>query len=128
MTGEDERRIDLPGACKHCGVDADYTQFDEVREVGVDSTDGRYADVTILKCRSCGAFWLRYHFEVEAFTGSGRWYRGLIDEPTASAITPEKAFAYLNALPSYGFGGSFFRHAGAVRIKPSRSPRSLPSE
>ncbi|MBS0412189.1 MAG: hypothetical protein JSR86_19870 [Proteobacteria bacterium] len=109
---------DLPGACPHCGVGAQYTAFDCVRDVGVDETDGRFADVSVLKCRSCGALWLRYHFEIEAFTASGRWFRGLIDEATAISICPAEAFGYLQGLASHAFGGSFFGHAGAVRVKP----------
>src|SRR5215211_4586612 len=36
--------------------------------------DSQLAEVSVLVCRNCGQHWLRYFYEVEAFTGSGRWY------------------------------------------------------
>ena len=43
------------------------------RELGMDSA---YAEAAVLACRACGRRWLRYFYEFEAFTGSGRWYLG----------------------------------------------------
>ena len=108
----------LHGACQRCQAGADHTVFVGLREVGIDPTDGRYADVSVLQCRFCDALWVRYHVEYEGRTGSGRWARGLIDEANAAAIEPADVVAHLNALPSYAFGGSYFGHAGAVRSRP----------
>jgi hypothetical protein len=82
------------------------------RDVGVDETDGRFADVTVLRCTQCRRLWLRYHVEYEAFTAGGRWCEAVIDEATATTITPEAAPAYLAAVPWHFFGGSYFGHAG----------------
>lgn len=38
---------------------AQFTQF-ETRDVGCDETEGRFADVTLNRCRTCGRTWLRY--------------------------------------------------------------------
>lgn len=82
------------------------------RTVGIDTTAGRYADVEIYRCPDCGALWLRYFVEYEAFERSSRWARGLIAPDLAAAITPEQAPAHLGALPWVIFGGSWFGHGG----------------
>ncbi|MGA0606575.1 hypothetical protein ACO2Q0_11285 [Phenylobacterium sp. VNQ135] len=99
---------------------ARYTEF-ESRPVGCDETEGRFADVTIERCRSCGRLWLRY--EYEAFSRSGRWARGRISDDEAATVTPETAIAYLNGLSWYLYGGSYFdgvggRRSGAMRWNP----------
>jgi hypothetical protein len=53
-----------------------YTDFESVRDVGVDKTNGRYGEVRVDRCRSCGRLWLHYFVEYEAFSESGRCYRG----------------------------------------------------
>jgi hypothetical protein len=106
---------ELHGACKYCQPTSSHNAFEGIREAGLDTTDGRYAEVSILRCRSCEALWVRYHVEYEAFSGSGRWARGLIGEELAAAIEPREVAAYLAGLPSYAYGGSYFGHAGSVR-------------
>jgi len=72
----------------------------ERRELpGIDPTRGRYADVAVDRCLTCGRSWLHYHFEFESFSRSGRWYRGLITPAVASTVTPETAAAVLEGLP-----------------------------
>ncbi len=43
------------------------------RDVGVDETEGKFADVSVRRCDRCGRLWLCYFVEYEAFTASGRW-------------------------------------------------------
>ena len=77
----------------------------------VDMTNGRFADVVINACVECGRLWLRYFVEYEAFTRSGRWARGIVDENTARTIQVEAATSFLESLPSYIRGGSYFGKA-----------------
>ncbi|MDP3172822.1 MAG: hypothetical protein Q8M88_00115 [Phenylobacterium sp.] len=105
---------DLTGcACEEAA--AQYTQFDSYGGGGCDETDGRYADVGLLRCRTCRRLWLRYFVEYEAFTQSGRWARGLISEAAAATITPETALAHLDGLEWYLYGGSYYGSSGRRR-------------
>jgi hypothetical protein len=81
-------------------------------EIGTDTTDGRYADVTVLRCGHCRRRWLGYQVEYEAFTAIGRWCQAPIDDALAATMTPEAAPAYLAGAPCHIFGGSLFAHAG----------------
>lgn len=83
-------------------------------EVGIDDTNGRFGRVTLETCRRCGALWLVYQVEYEGFSGSGRWFRGLLAPEDRSAITPRGAVAYLEGLHWYFAGGSYFGSPGAV--------------
>jgi len=78
------------------------------RVVGIDETEGRFADVAIFKCDTCGRFWLHYFVEQEGFSGSGKWARGVVSADLARSITPQDAAAALAELPSYIYGGSYF--------------------
>jgi hypothetical protein len=84
----------------------------EVRDLGVDTTEGRYADVSVIRCARCKRLWLRYHVEYEAFTGSGRWAETPIDEVVAATMTAEAAPAFIDAAEWYVYGGSNYGHAG----------------
>ena len=85
----------------------DYRDY--VREeLGVDTGRGRFGDVAIERCIRCGRAWLRYHYEMEAFTGSGRWYRGLLTPEQAARATPANALEILAELPWHLYGGSYF--------------------
>jgi hypothetical protein len=92
-------------ACEH--AEAGHAQF-ETQGLGCDETEGRYADVTLERCRRCGRRWLRYLVEHEARSGSGRWARGLIDDDAARNVTLQTAAAYLDGLDWYLYGGSYF--------------------
>lgn len=102
--------------------------FDET-SVGQDPTDGRYADVSIRACRLCGRLWLHYFVEHEAFTGSSRWYTGLLPAGAETGLTPERAVPLLESLPWHVHGGSYFGHAGrrVSRAGEQRAPGSHPS-
>lgn len=88
--------------------DADY----DTTVIGVDKTSGRFAEVTIETCKRCGSLWLRYCYEIEAFSQSGRWYRGLVTPEVIAELQPEHAPVILAALPWYFYGGSYYQTTG----------------
>lgn len=103
---------DSPRAdCRCMTPPLDHRDY-ERRELGVDERGGRYADVAIKRCKRCGRTWLHYHYEMEAFTGSGRWYRGLVTPEQAARATPGNALEILAALPWHLYGGSYFGTTG----------------
>jgi hypothetical protein len=88
--------------------------FDYDRQyIGVDETDGRFAEVAIDTCKYCGTKWINYFYEVEGFSGSGRWYRGIIGEEAAATISASTAATWLEQLDQYMYGGSYFDSEGA---------------
>ncbi len=92
-----------------------YQEFDS-EYVGRDETNGRFADVSIETCKKCGKKWLRYFVEYEAFTASGRWYRGLVSDDVAKTVTPETAVSILEGLEYRFSGGSYFRSTGQKSV------------
>ena len=90
----------MADSCAHKRVD--------IRHLGTDPSEGRFADVTLETCTECGQLWVRYQFEFEAFTGSGRWYRAKVDAAQASSLEAINAAKLLESLPSYTAGGSYF--------------------
>lgn len=93
-----------PGAPCRC-TEAPHDRLQPHRELGMDQ---RYGQVSLLTCPECGQLWLRYHYEQEAFTASGRWYLGAIPAQQASGMTAEQAKAILEGLSWYFYGGSFY--------------------
>ena len=91
-----------------------YAQFDR-RFVGVDVPGGRFGEVEIWTCRRCGRPWLRYFWEAEGFTASGRWGCGPVSPEVAATVSPESALDTLEGLPFYFIGGSYFGDVGKVR-------------
>jgi hypothetical protein len=81
------------------------------RDLGRDDTEGRFADVDVIRCARCRQLWLRYQYEIEAFTASGRWYEAVIDEAAAAAMTTEDAYGFIKAAPWRIVGGSFYGHS-----------------
>lgn len=77
--------------------------------------DSRFAEVSVLVCRDCGQHWLRYFYEVEAFTASGRWYLGAITSAEACSLSTENAQGVLEALDWYFYGGSYFEGRSGKR-------------
>jgi hypothetical protein len=47
--------------------------------------------VTIERCLSCNQQWLRYFFEQEALSKSGRWYRIPVSDAEAASVTETTA-------------------------------------
>jgi hypothetical protein len=85
--------------------------------------DSRLAEVAVLICQDCGQHWLRYFYEVEAFTGSGRWYLGAITPEQLATLTLEQAKSMLESLNWYYYGGSYYegrngRTSGNIILSP----------
>jgi hypothetical protein len=99
---------------------APSTHLIALKELGLDS---HLAEVSVLICRECSQHWLRYFYEVEAFTGSGRWYLGAITPEQFAALTVEQAKAMLEGLGWYYYGGSYYqgrdgRSSGTITLIP----------
>ena len=75
------------------------------RELGMDEN---FAEVSLLTCPDCETRWLRYTYEMEAFTASGRWYLGALSEQEAARLTLENAKTMLEELVWYYYGGSYY--------------------
>jgi hypothetical protein len=85
--------------------------------------DRQLAEVAVLICQDCGQHWLRYFYEVEAFTGSGRWYLGAITPEQLASLTLERAKNTLESLNWYYYGGSYYegrngRTSGNIVLSP----------
>ncbi len=98
-------------ACRCFEPPFHYADF-ESRAVGVDETDGRFAEVTVERCCQCGQHWLRYFYEHEAFSRSGRWYRALLTPDEVASVTVASAVALLSARDWHFRGGSYFDSTG----------------
>lgn len=85
-------------------------EFDQpqVADLGVDTRNGRFGQATVHQCTRCGARWLHYLVEYEAFSRSGRWFCGRLADDPASTATAETAIATLAAMPWYWAGGTYF--------------------
>jgi hypothetical protein len=84
---------------------APFGQLVRYQDLGMDDS---YAEVSLLVCPLCNRLWLRYFFELEAFTGSGRWYLGVITAGQARRLKAENARETLEAVSWYFSGGSYF--------------------
>lgn len=80
--------------------------------IGVDETNLRFGEVSVETCKACGSTWLCYFVEYEAFTESGRWFRGLVSPAEIQSLTPERAVAVLQGLAWHFRGGGYFRSTG----------------
>lgn len=99
---------------------APSTDLIAVKELGLDS---HLAEVSVLLCQECGLHWLRYFYEVEAFTHSSRWYLGAITPEQFASISVEQAKAMLERLGWYYHGGSYYqgragRSSGTITLIP----------
>jgi hypothetical protein len=66
--------------------------------IGVDKRNGRFADVEIKMCLHCKRKWVKYLVEFEAFSESGRWYSGIVDDSDLQYLTPENAIECIERL------------------------------
>ena len=82
-----------------------YQNLSNYRELGMDES---FAEVSVLVCRGCGQHWLRYFYEHEAFTSSGRWYLGALTAEQLPALTANNAKSLLEGLGWYYYGGSYY--------------------
>jgi hypothetical protein len=76
--------------------------------IGVDPSNGRFADVAAIECLNCGRLWLKYGWELEWHSRSGRWYAGLVSPDQVERLVPEDAPQVLEGLDWYLAGGSYF--------------------
>jgi len=89
-----------------CGcIIAPSSSLIDDKELGMDED---FAQISLLVCPACGRHWLRYFYELEAFTASGRWYLGAITAEQASNLTVKIAKATLEGLSWYFYGGSYY--------------------
>jgi hypothetical protein len=90
-----------------------------VRGLGMDE---QYGEVEILTCEACGQLWVKVLYELEAFTGSGRWYLGAITTEQAETLTAKAALAMLEGWTGISTGGVIMGGgwAGSRRDKPVR--------
>jgi hypothetical protein len=100
--------------CTCLGGDFSYLGFIQ-QPLG---SDAHWGEIAIWRCKKCGRRWLRYEYAVEAFSGSGRWYMGLIAPEAAAALKPEQAQAFLEKLGWYYAGGSHFQGSVTKRSGP----------
>lgn len=77
----------------------------EYEEMGMDENSG---EISVSVCVNCGQHWLKYFYENEAFTSSGRWYLGAIASGQLTSLTSENAKRILEELDWYHYGGSYF--------------------
>jgi hypothetical protein len=91
-----------------------------VRQVGVDDTDGRFADVKIERCTRCGRLWLQYQVEYAGFSRSGRWACVQVSAAEADGVTPEAAAGVIASRAWHIRGGSYWGHRGQRASGPIR--------
>jgi len=75
---------------------------EETQNLGMDAN---YAEVTLLSCPTCGQVWLRYFYENEAFSRSGRWYLAPLPDTPFDA---QNAREVLGSQEWYFYGGSYY--------------------
>ncbi len=85
--------------------DVAYQNLAEYKEMGMDEN---FAEISVSVCVNCGQHWLRYFYEHEGFTASGRWYLGAISSAQLRSLTRENAKRILEELDWYHYGGSYF--------------------
>lgn len=110
--------LESPGPCDCLANPQDHLVVS--KELGMDS---RFAEISVLVCQDCGQHWLRYFYEVEAFTASARWYLGPITAEQSSALSAEEAKSVLEGLNWYFYGGSYFygrsgKTSGPILLNP----------
>lgn len=99
-------------ACMHPPLHYKDFEIDPASDYFVDDVNG--GEITIEKCRHCSTKWLRYFIEYPAFTSSGRWCRGVVTDAELSSLTTEKTLEFLEGLPWYLYGGSYFGTTGKL--------------
>ena len=92
-----------------CGVEA----FHET-DMGVDSTAGRFSNVSLFDCRSCGSRWLYWSVADEVFSRPSRWYRGPISVTQSRSVIAESAAEILASMSWYFYGGADLDSNGMV--------------
>ncbi len=122
MPGDNADQSDhSPDPAAACGcLTSPYQSLINRKALGMDR---HYAAVALWTCSLCGHPWLEYHYELEAFTASGRWYLGRLSPQQADGITAADAKAALESLDWYFYGGSYYqgrsgRTTGRIHLNP----------
>lgn len=84
-----------------------YLNYD-TEELGIDETNGRFAEVNIQTCKHCQTKWLNYFIAIEGVSSNSKWFKGIIDAAHVASIKPETALAYLENCEWYFYGGSYY--------------------
>jgi len=71
-------------------------------------TDSRYADIFVTQCPGCERYWLRYQYEFEFHSNSGRWFLGPLRRDLVESVTAEKAKELFEEMLRYFAGGSYY--------------------
>jgi len=71
--------------------------------ISIDQADGRFGEISILRCRMCGSTWLNYFIEYEGYEHSSRWYRGMVTAEQLARLIPEQVPVFFAGLPWYFF-------------------------
>lgn len=85
--------------------------------------DEEYGVSSILTCRRCGRQWLRYFYEHESYSKSGRWYCGILEIYLAETVDADNAKHLLETMEWYFRGGSFYsgdvtKSSGPIKLIP----------
>lgn len=67
-------------------------------------SDTNFADVSTLVCSKCGQSWVRYQYENEGISRSGRWFLAAVDGPIERLSAKEQ----IEDAVEYWCGGSYF--------------------
>lgn len=70
--------------------------------------DENFGEVSILKCPQCDQLWLRYLYEVEGITRSGRWFECPISVYEKETLNATDALVFINSQPWFYQGGSYY--------------------
>ena len=103
-----------------CVCETGTLRFDNFEETDL-GMDTHYGEVSLKRCRHCGRVWLRSYYVQEAFTGSGRWYEGLVPPELEDSITADNALEVLGKLDGYLCGGSWYEG----RVVKGKGPPNL---
>ncbi len=84
-----------------------YLNYETI-ELGIDETNGRFAEVSIQTCKHCGTKWLNYFVEIEGFSSSIKWFKAKIEASFLDEITPENAVENIEKADWHFYGGSYY--------------------
>lgn len=117
---KDKNSMNAPTNCKCMTPPLDYRDFEIDSISNSFGEDQHGGEIAVERCLHCGTTWLRYFVEYPAFTSSGRWCRGVVTDQELAGLTSANALGFLERLPWYLYGGSFFRSTGKVGKGPFR--------
>ena len=90
---------------KDCDCQHNYPNLTEFKFLGSDEI---YGEISTAECTLCGRHWVKYFWEHEAFTGSGRTYLASLTDEQFRQLTRENAKQMIESLEwHYGWGGGW---------------------